>query len=304
MRANIRFGTYLFIVGLLGFAGLRSFLWGPLLGKIGGWFGLVMAAIGLGLVVFEVALARQAARGPTNPWEPAVARAVALSSEGNWSEAIGAFETAMTRAGPAPSRLRAAERIGTFLVDNEKPLEAAPFLRQALQLRTQLYGVTRPAAVVPAASRLAEALHSQGDLAGAAAAYQVALDTLARVSTSSADLPPASIAAARFATQTGDFPHAEVLLKRALDSATGLGSVKVARLARSSLVATYKAAGRYSEAVLLNEVALKDAGSLEARENAALHKQHAELLELAGRPDDAARHRRLAQTLERLAESS
>jgi tetratricopeptide (TPR) repeat protein len=295
-----RLGAYLFVSGILAFSGFRSLIWGPLFGKIGGGFGLVLAAVGLGIVVSEVVVSRAERRPNAQTWEPAFNNGIALARDGRWDEAMPQFSSAIQASGAPLSRMRAAERIGDFLIENKKPADAIPYLHDALSLRMR-YAAAQPATIAITASKLAEALYLQGDPAGARAASGTALAAIEKANPSSPDLVAAWVGAAKFATRTGEYERAEALLNRAMDRANRSGSIRAIQFVRSTLVDMYTAAGRYADAVKVGQENLNQMETSEPVVTARLHRQHADLLDLANRPDDAAKHRRVAQTLELMA---
>jgi hypothetical protein len=93
-----------------------------------------------------------------------------------------------------------------------------------------------------------------------------------------------------------------------MECAERIGSEDKADLVRNNLVNLYVAAGRYAEAVPISEKLLKGSANstkiADLSDTARRNRQHADLLEQAERTADAAKFRRVAETLERLAGSS
>lgn len=310
------------------------------------WLATVIGAVLLASLVFD-AFTEQRGR-PEQKWEPVADEGIVLAINGRWDEANTRFQKAIAIAGPAPRRLRAAERIGSYLQDRGKLREAIPYLCDALVLREQTFGPAQDTTralrervsdlylklgdgasaaqlletqlnlVAPSghvitlesariASKLAQALKSAGDLTGAADASQRAIAAIETADPYSPDLVDALVVSAQFSIATSDHTKAEAMLKRALECADRVGSQAKAQLARDTLLNLYLASERYSDAVPLSERLLAGAESsgktMEVGETARRNRQHAEVLEKADRPADAARYRRIADTLERLSSS-
>jgi tetratricopeptide (TPR) repeat protein len=259
------------------------------------------------------------------------------------------FHRAMTLTGPEPRRLRAAERIGEYLMERKKLVEAEPYLRDALSLRERLFGRTQSETVAlrerlgdlymelgrpsdaahimhiqvdlmaaggyvttlesaHAAAKLAEALRRQGDLTAAQEVSQKSIAAIEAADPYSPELVQALVSSSKLAMGSGDYSAAERLLQRANDCASRVGSTEGAQLVRSNMLALYVAAGRFADAVPLSKRVLSDntLGRMapDPIETSRLHRQHADLLERANRMDEAAKHHRIAETLDRIASDS
>lgn len=154
------------------------------------------------------------------------------------------------------------------------------------------------------ASRLAGVLYQSGDYDGARDLSQKAILAIEQTDPYSSQLVGALVASARAASAAGDVVLAESQLKRAMGCADRAGSEEKMNTVRRALIELYVKSGREAEAIPLSEKLLR-AGtgsrvSPDVLETARMNREHAALLETAGRHGDAARYVRVAETLERL----
>jgi tetratricopeptide (TPR) repeat protein len=298
------------------------------------WLGL--SALGFGLLIVGL-LTQSVAFAPR--WGPLVDQGMAEGRNGDWSQAMTTFQTAMGKCRGALERRQAAERIGMFLLRNDRIGDAEPYLRQALNLTTYTFGpmaartvalrnklsdlylstgqpglaaqlqqtALEGAASSPSSNtlgaaetsiRYAEALQRQGDTASAAAQNEKALKVIAGADPDSPLLIPALLSASRYAMATSDTSRADELLTRALRSINSDTPRKVVDEIRASLVKVYVAEQRYAEAVAIAQLRLSNARAPEPVENARMRRELADLMDQAGMPEEAAKQRRVAQTLE------
>lgn len=154
------------------------------------------------------------------------------------------------------------------------------------------------------ASQLADALFEAGDAAGARELSQNAIAALEQTDPYSPVLVKALVVSARFSVATGDLAAAEASLDRATACCERSGSDDQLDGVRRGLIDLYARTGRYAEAVPLSAKLLRAGTSSTKRpdmeETVRTNRRHADLLEHAGRPDEAARFRKTADTLERL----
>jgi tetratricopeptide (TPR) repeat protein len=347
---RLSFGIGLILIGFGGVVGTGY--GGVLLGyeRVEGLSAWLVMLAGAGLLVSRLLDFRHENRGrPEQKWEPVADNGIVLAINGRWDEAMSEFEKAMSLAWPEPRRLRAAERIGNYLEQRKKVVEAISYHRTALSIRERIFGASEqetrelrehmadlylqigdgatasellraqlntlaPSGHVitlesaHAASKLAQALQAQGDLGAAHEASQKAIAMIETADPYSPELIEALVAWAQFGIATGDYSQAESALKRAMECAERIGSEDKADLVRNNLVNLYVAAGRYAEAVPISEKLLKGSANstkiADLSDTARRNRQHADLLEQAERTADAAKFRRVAETLERLAGSS
>ena len=302
------------------------------------WLGLT--ALGFGVLV--VGLVSQSVAfepPPESRWGSLVTRGMEEGTKGEWSAALATFQTAMNKCRGGPERRQAFERIGMFLLTNDRIGEAEPYLRQALNLTTFAFGPMaaktvalrdklsdlyintgqpglaaqlQKAALEGAAStpssntlgaaassmRYAEALQRQGDAASAATQNEKALKIIADANPNSPLLIPALLSASRYAVTTGDTGRAEELLSRALKSANPDTPKNLVDEARASLLQVCVAQGRYADAVAIAKLRLRDAWAPEPGVSARMRRELADLMDQAGMTEEAAKQRRVAQTLE------
>src|ERR1051326_3056040 len=151
-------------------------------------------------------------------WERLVDEGMAQGGKGDWEAATTTFQTAMKKCRSNAERRQASTQIGQYLFKNDRPGEAEPFLRQAVNLSTAVLGPTPAQTAAPrdplsdlylksgqarlaaqlqgravaaavqrgaaphgaadAEARYAEILQRSGDPEAAAAQYQKALQTI------------------------------------------------------------------------------------------------------------------------------
>ena len=205
---------------------------------------------------------------------------------------------------PATKQLR--ERIAGRAIESGDGDMAVRMLQEQLHLVAPWGRITSLEAARTAA-RLAEALLLVGDIDNARAASQDAIAAIESIDPYNVELVDALLTDARIHLETSDPKGAEPLLQRALENAQRVGSRARTDRVRRELLDVYMANGRFEEAVPISEKLVSGtnvAASRTPEENADLVRRHAELLERAGRPDEAARYRRTAETLERLVNKS
>jgi tetratricopeptide (TPR) repeat protein len=103
------------------------------------WLGLT--ALGFGVLVVGL-VTQSVAFDPAleSQWDHLVNRGMGEGTKGEWTAALATFQTAMGKCRSGPERRQASERIGTFLLANDRIGEAEPYLRQALNLTTLAFG--------------------------------------------------------------------------------------------------------------------------------------------------------------------
>jgi len=276
-------------------------------------------------------------------WEPLFSQGVDQGNKADWTQAITSFQTALKKCRGNAERRQASEQIGTFLLRNDRIGDAEPYVRQAVNLSTAALGPTHAKTIAlrdrlsdlymktgqPALAaqlhgramasatardlstvggadaevRYAEILQQAGDPTAAAALYQKALQTIEAAKTDSPALIPALLSAARYASGTGDRKRAEELLRRASRCMNKDTPGRVVDNVLSTLVEVLAAEERYADAVRVLQERLRGP-SREPAHNARLRRQLADLMDKANMPEEAAKQRRVAQTLEAMVRSS
>lgn len=321
--------TWLFRVGWIFVLGI--------VGAIATGNPLYLLLCALGFAVLVGLLVIDSVR-PAPQWAKLMDTGMEQAKKGDWTDALASFKDAMARCKGGSFRLQASEQIGLFLLAANRPGDAEPYLREAVTLTTLAFGPTAvrtvtlrnhlsdlymnagqtwqaaqlqgsamsgvsklPSATTGAAdtaARYAEALQLSGDSAQASVYNQKALEALEKADRKSPLFVRAVISASRAAIATGDQSRAIELLKQALDSANDRTSHYVIDDARETLVDLYAKAERYSEAILVMQERLKSRAGLEPGRNAEMRRRLADLLDAAGRSDEAMKERRVARTLD------
>lgn len=291
----------------------------------------------LGFAVLFFLLVRESVR-PASKWVTSMNNGIEQGMKGDWTEAVASFKEAMAHCHGRNFRREASERIGLFLLHANRPGDAEPYLREAVTLTTQAFGpmavrtvtlrnqlsdlyvnagqawqaaqlqgmamagaATQPSAKAGAAdtaARYAEALQLSGDSAQASIYNQQALQALENADRKSPLFIRAVISASRAAIATGDQARAIELLKQALENANDRTSHYLIDDARATLVDLYANGARYSEAIPVMQLRLKSRAALEPGRNAEMRRRLADLMDAAGRTDEAAKERRVAGTLD------
>jgi tetratricopeptide (TPR) repeat protein len=206
-----------------------------------------------------------------------------------------------------PLTVALRERLGDLYLGTGQAAAAAQVMRSQMDLLASTGGADL-IDQANAAARLSTALHQQGDVSGAEQALQRATAAIAATDQFSPALVKPLVSLSDLALSKGDHVQAESFLKRAQECASRVGAKDELRLVRARLLGVYSAAGRYAEAAPLSEKLLSESSGVgkasDPAETSRLHRQHADLLDRAGRPDDAIKHRRIAETLERIARPS
>ena len=206
-----------------------------------------------------------------------------------------------TRAfGPmAPRTVALRDKLSDLYVNAGQSWQAAQLLGGALAaVPDDKAARSTTLSAAETASRYADALQRSGSAEQASAYNQKALETIAKADPRSPMFLKATLSAARYASATGDHHRAIELLLRALDHANSDSGARLIDDARSALVEQYTAVAKYTEAVDVMQLQVKARVGLDPQRSAAMRRQLADLMEKAGRPEEALKQRRLAQTLE------
>jgi tetratricopeptide (TPR) repeat protein len=177
---------------------------------------------------------------------------------------------------------------------------AEQLLRLQVESAGRADGSDSPA-VAAAEVRLADTFAGQGRDSEADARYRDALGRLERANGAHHwSLADGLLGLADLARRGGRRVEAEQVLLRAMGNADMAGRTDVTNRVREALLDLYLSEGRYADAVPLSEalVRTQEAGTATDRAHALLLlERHADVLERAGRAEEAARHRRRAGIL-------
>jgi tetratricopeptide (TPR) repeat protein len=233
------------------------------------------------------------------------------------SEQIGLFLFRANRPGDAEPYLREAVRLTTrafgpmatrtvtlrdqlsdLYVKSGQAWQAADLQKQALVRAEPAKSANATLGSADTAARYAEALQLSGNAAEAEAYNQKALESLEKADPKSPMYVRAVVSASRYAASSGDRARAIDLLNKALDNATSDTPPKIVDDARATLVTLYTDAQRYEDAIKVLELRIARRSGLDPSRNAEMQRELADLFEKSGQPDAAAKHRRVAETLE------
>jgi len=249
-------------------------------------------------------------------FQTAMGKSRGASERRQASEQIGMFLLSHHRIGEAEPYLRQALNLTTYAIGPMAPRTVAlrdklsdlymstgqPGLAAQLQ-KTALEGAaSRPSSNTLGAAqtsiKYAEALQQTGDEASAASQNEKALKVIAEANPNSPLLIPALLSASRYAIATGDAGRAGELLTRAQGLINLDTPRKIVDAVRAGLLKVYVAEQRYADALAIAQLRLKEAHAPEPAENARMRRELADLMDRVGMSEEAAKHRRVAQTLE------
>lgn len=291
----------------------------------------------VGLVLFVLRIIDFVGTGPkAHRWQHTFDEGVTLAIQGNWEGAVEKFELAVHQAGPNPRRLKADEAIAKFLLDRKHRSEAVSYLNDALRVREAMFkpdesgtmgtrdrlaelhiDLDNPAAArqlleknislsrpVPPElrRRLAEALVAEGKTEDAARLYNGAIKEIEHLRGEwHASLADPLLGLAAIHIEAGDFQRARQALQRAHDCSDASGATELTQRARLGMIELLKHQDRYTEAadIASRYLALETSSrQLRPVETIPLLREHAELLTLAGRSEEASKLQRRADLLQ------